>query len=814
MILTRVLSPLFDNAINAENSRTSGPHITGKAMSPISPVNMNLITRSPQALRKPPSLSTFTLPNTSTLRAPSLTLTNIVRDLVSRLPKENYDLLLTVVELIRATAANHSITKMPLSNLLLVFCPSLSMSPTLLRVLCDVPSVWEGASESYMKASTKSDHPDGQQNQADEDESLREKDDDAAHSHELSEDDHSQNTGEKETIKYQDEKSTVKDSVYLNDVTTTESLPNDETDDETDDKPYERNLEISADEDVILIPSSKTRENKHRQQIRRIPIPPLNLQEVNDKQGGQSNPVSIGSSPSPSVSEGDQTLPHSDSMVSFQSSESMEQPNSNSQTVSQVSLLSSEGDADIETGMSLAIRVNNNTPRFHRTPPNQSPKSSSPLTDQYYNFDKSLPASPRTPTSLSAFSAALTARRAAIPSSEHAMTSVRGAGHKASKSSHSKQRRMNRIGSFSSPSLLGSSGASTPSVVFPSIGASNPDAVQAPVSPSSLKKLTIGLAQRNSKTFDNITSEEDSPSASPSPSKRMGRRPSLNLLFNMKHGSSGSTSSSSPRSRTPTISGPILFQNVGGGGEWEEVLPSLTTSKTVIVADTPPTLSLGMDSGESSLGWEDVFRVSTAQDRSISPPPASTQSSGSLSLPTPPPTSFTASLHPRPVAISQPTMPIHQSQSGSTESQLLQPSSHRPTTEYLLSSNDFFSTNGPHGTHPPATVFAGADENFNDPYLQASPTIIDSILSSFAEGSTASASDSSYDKANTFPEHDLSFSLRDLEAGSGSRSLSLRSSTPSSPPHISFHLRRSSFEEEDWASAVLSITSGVDKGFD
>ena len=33
---------------------------------------------------------------------------------------------------------------MPLSNLLLVFCPSLAMSPPLLRVLCEGEGIWDG----------------------------------------------------------------------------------------------------------------------------------------------------------------------------------------------------------------------------------------------------------------------------------------------------------------------------------------------------------------------------------------------------------------------------------------------------------------------------------------------------------------------------------------------------------------------------------------------------------------------------------------------------------------------------------------------
>jgi len=43
------------------------------------------------------------------------------------------------------TARDSKATKMPLSNLLLVFCPSLNMNPPLLRVLCEAEGIWEEA---------------------------------------------------------------------------------------------------------------------------------------------------------------------------------------------------------------------------------------------------------------------------------------------------------------------------------------------------------------------------------------------------------------------------------------------------------------------------------------------------------------------------------------------------------------------------------------------------------------------------------------------------------------------------------------------
>lgn len=97
----------------------------------------------PPLLRKAPSLSTLAMPSFAGVRAVSDNTLRTLTSLVARLPQENRDLLYTVVELIQATAAHHKDTKMPLGNLLLVFCPSLNMSPPLLRVLCEAKSIWD-----------------------------------------------------------------------------------------------------------------------------------------------------------------------------------------------------------------------------------------------------------------------------------------------------------------------------------------------------------------------------------------------------------------------------------------------------------------------------------------------------------------------------------------------------------------------------------------------------------------------------------------------------------------------------------------------
>jgi hypothetical protein len=135
-ILTHHLLPYFDAAINEES-------------------NSNLVDPPPiknlPAIRKPPSLSTLALPSFQDMRPPSKTLLGAIKSLIQQLPPENRDLIRTVVDLIRATAGRSKKTKMPLSNLLLLFCPSLSMSPPLLKVLCDGEGIWESSPVTDLK---------------------------------------------------------------------------------------------------------------------------------------------------------------------------------------------------------------------------------------------------------------------------------------------------------------------------------------------------------------------------------------------------------------------------------------------------------------------------------------------------------------------------------------------------------------------------------------------------------------------------------------------------------------------------------------
>lgn len=136
-LLTSELIPLFESALAADASRHEA-HIQASGAGSTSPG----ANRGFPMLRKPPSLSTLAMPSFAGMRSISDTTIATLASLVSQLPQENQDLLYTVVELIQATAANSKETRMTLGNLLLVFCPSLNMSPSLLRVLCEAPSIW------------------------------------------------------------------------------------------------------------------------------------------------------------------------------------------------------------------------------------------------------------------------------------------------------------------------------------------------------------------------------------------------------------------------------------------------------------------------------------------------------------------------------------------------------------------------------------------------------------------------------------------------------------------------------------------------
>ncbi|KAH7913444.1 hypothetical protein BJ138DRAFT_1002253 [Hygrophoropsis aurantiaca] len=138
-ILTNGLIRFFDAAMSSERLANSAQEAAqGTGASPTS------ARQGLPALRKPPSLSTLAMPTFVGPHPPSDTLRKNLLSLISRLPQENRDLLLTITELINMTARHSDDTKMPLSNLLLVLCPSLGMNPTLLQALCESQDIWNG----------------------------------------------------------------------------------------------------------------------------------------------------------------------------------------------------------------------------------------------------------------------------------------------------------------------------------------------------------------------------------------------------------------------------------------------------------------------------------------------------------------------------------------------------------------------------------------------------------------------------------------------------------------------------------------------
>ncbi|OCB86855.1 RhoGAP-domain-containing protein [Sanghuangporus baumii] len=148
-LLTRHLMPYFEVALTAENNMINAADAQSTGQNGNEHKRRSGLPSSPRdsvQVRKAPSLSTFAVPALAP-RTASHTLTAALSELIARLPKENRDLLRTVTELIMATARASRETKMPLSNLLLVFCPSLMMGPPLLRALCEGKEIWDGPLE-------------------------------------------------------------------------------------------------------------------------------------------------------------------------------------------------------------------------------------------------------------------------------------------------------------------------------------------------------------------------------------------------------------------------------------------------------------------------------------------------------------------------------------------------------------------------------------------------------------------------------------------------------------------------------------------
>ncbi|KAF9010702.1 hypothetical protein BDQ17DRAFT_1322496 [Cyathus striatus] len=143
-ILTTKLSPYFDAAISKEAASNPPELFNSTSMNNSKGQGLPSNPRSGgnlPAIRKAPSLSTLAMPSFAGMKPPSRSLINALRSLVAQLPDENRDLLRTLVELVNTTS-DHKETKMPLSNLLLVLCPSLNMNAPLLRSLCEAREIW------------------------------------------------------------------------------------------------------------------------------------------------------------------------------------------------------------------------------------------------------------------------------------------------------------------------------------------------------------------------------------------------------------------------------------------------------------------------------------------------------------------------------------------------------------------------------------------------------------------------------------------------------------------------------------------------
>jgi hypothetical protein len=138
-ILTRALGPQFEAAMSFEeavaeqNGSSVGTGGRGGPALPLSPKSR------PQIIRQP-SIRESIVPGGP--RGPSQSLIKSISHLIAQLPSEHHDVLQSITEIIRETAKQSKATKMPMSNLLLIFCPSLNMPPALLRLLCQCEEVW------------------------------------------------------------------------------------------------------------------------------------------------------------------------------------------------------------------------------------------------------------------------------------------------------------------------------------------------------------------------------------------------------------------------------------------------------------------------------------------------------------------------------------------------------------------------------------------------------------------------------------------------------------------------------------------------
>ncbi|PFH53741.1 hypothetical protein AMATHDRAFT_54224 [Amanita thiersii Skay4041] len=149
-MLTAALLPYFEAVVEREMAIISGEAGSAGRSGAKAPIVGPSLPSGPKSgnipappLKKAPSLTTLAMPSFKGMPPPSNSLVRALRSLVSQLPEENRDLLHTLIEVMNATAKNEKATKMPLGNLLLVICPTVQMTPLLLRALCESPGIWD-----------------------------------------------------------------------------------------------------------------------------------------------------------------------------------------------------------------------------------------------------------------------------------------------------------------------------------------------------------------------------------------------------------------------------------------------------------------------------------------------------------------------------------------------------------------------------------------------------------------------------------------------------------------------------------------------
>ena len=286
--------------------------------------------------------------------------------------------------------------------------------------------------------------------------------------------------------------------------------------------------------------------------------------------------------------------------------------------------------------------------------------------------------------------------------------------------------------SLSLPTPLVPSSPSTPNVAFPSIPKTTPS------TPTSLKKHTLTMSLGRT-----LKMSADDTSDPPSPSRRLARRPSLNMLLNLTR-----SGSPSPRARTPTISSPLASPAVTDREGGKEMSPGVVPNLF------PPVLTLPIEGGmDVGLGWDDMFGKEEA-------------------------TSVTAlqrrdTVMPRRPA-TQPSSPSYEANAGSS----------------AASSGGLLGFSGPPSELPSATAVLQT--------ASSSP-----IKPSSASSPPSSSSSSAASSPVVFQEDTLSGEDRSM-VEFPRVSIPVEEEQRLSPaPHLNFQLRGTSLEEEDWASIVL-----------